>query len=193
MLDILIIIFAIIIITTIVTGVWIRKLGSIRVTTAWLLLMILLIGAGSGLIWNETTRLQRALERQQWPSTTGVVITSEVVGGRGAHPQVVYEYEVAGEVYSQESDLHMPNFGGSNNKRETAERLVAQYPVGTEVTVYYDPTLPGIGYLVISPAWDIFVKLSFGVVILVLGCFFLIHWIATRREKSSADTNVLSN
>ncbi len=85
----------------------------------------------------------------QWPSTTGRIVTSElttstVKTGRvlkiDAIAKIIYTYSVNGKSYRSEGLRVVPML---HFKPEgTPEKLLAKYPVGKSVNVYYDPNKP---------------------------------------------------
>ena len=85
----------------------------------------------------------RALAANGWPTTKGVVQSSEVAlvkGGKGdGHvPAVTYAYSVSGVSYVGDR-IH---FRDVSEMPEQAERAVASFPVGAEVAVHFDPDEP---------------------------------------------------
>jgi hypothetical protein len=56
------------------------------------------------------------------------------------YPRVVYSYEVAGQPYSS----HRVTFGAIRPSKQAAaaEKALERYPVGSQVTVYYNPAQP---------------------------------------------------
>jgi hypothetical protein len=82
---------------------------------------------------------------QSWPSTTGQVLKSraEVRGGRRArvYPYVLYEYEVNGQSYQSDFVRASDKLWRGYTSRDAYD-TVDRYPVGTMVTVYYDPADP---------------------------------------------------
>ena len=83
---------------------------------------------------------------QDWPSVTGAVVNSYVEEYRDAdqspsyYARVVYQYAVDGELYAsqQVSFGIVKSYAGQNG----ASKALQAYPVGKEVTVYYDPADP---------------------------------------------------
>ena len=84
-----------------------------------------------------------------WPTVTGVIVSSELESQTNRHQRkpirtygaaIRYAYEVEGKSY----DSDQVQLGGTSETTESAdfERMVARYPEGTRVTVYYDPTDP---------------------------------------------------
>ena len=89
---------------------------------------------------------------RHWPDTNGKVIESVVEARRrqpgesGYHfgdtevlhePKVVYEYKVAGKTYRHRR-IHF----GERTSAYELESYLARYPVGADVTVYYNPADP---------------------------------------------------
>ncbi len=83
---------------------------------------------------------------QSWPSTTGTVIKSrvEVRGGSNTthvDPKIVYEYQVSGQQY-QADQIRVDARHRVFQVSPDAYAVVDRYPVGTSVTVYYNPDNP---------------------------------------------------
>ena len=83
---------------------------------------------------------------QRWPSTTGRVITSraEVHGGRDSTyvlPRVVFMYTVGAVEYKGERIMFEDKFFHTYSSGEAYD-MVDKYPVGADVTVYYNPANP---------------------------------------------------
>jgi hypothetical protein len=90
----------------------------------------------------------RALRMKSWPVTPGRVTQSDMivrdtsyrgVKGHSYEPVVAYNYSVAGRVYTSKQvksiNLMFGDPGGSESR-------LAQYPVGKEIDVYYNPAKP---------------------------------------------------
>lgn len=88
----------------------------------------------------------------QYLTTLAKILSSQVgVGHKGGSaikemyfPDVQYEYVVDGITYQSN------RFWSEKmqiNKADKIQALVAQYPVGTQVTVYYDPNNPADAFL----------------------------------------------
>ncbi|MEW6030954.1 MAG: DUF3592 domain-containing protein [Chloroflexota bacterium] len=80
----------------------------------------------------------------QWPSATGTVTASYLERRRSSnnrgfvnYPVVQYSYQVNGQTYAGTKLAPGPEVGGSG-----APGVVARYPAGAQVTVYYDPQNP---------------------------------------------------
>jgi hypothetical protein len=78
----------------------------------------------------------------QWPSTMGSVIRSTIEqrssdDGYVNYPVVQYSYQVGGQPYQGTKLAPGPDVGGSG-----AGKVVARYPAGAQVMVFYDPQNP---------------------------------------------------
>ena len=108
---------------------------------------VLLLG-GIGFFLYKRSRQSSAARRaaQSWLSTTGTVLMSSVQSRRSGNststfPVVVYQYEVNGKTHQSqtikagEQFMNVRIFG-------QADATAARYPIGANVTVYYNPTNP---------------------------------------------------
>lgn len=111
----------------------------------------LLLAATFGLVLWKIRKLRRAVAAaKSWPSTRGRVVEGSIRertiplprGGRAVeyHAILVYEYGVAGGAYR--SDRFNVDGPQVFSFRRRAERHLARWPAGAEVTVYYDPARP---------------------------------------------------
>jgi hypothetical protein len=79
----------------------------------------------------------------QWPSTMGTVLASTIEwrhssdSGSTAYPVVQYSYQVNGQAYQSYKLAPGPEVGGTG-----AKKVVARYPAGAQVMVFYDPKNP---------------------------------------------------
>ena len=79
----------------------------------------------------------------QWPSTMGTVIMSTIEwrsssdSGSTAYPVVRYSYQVNGQPYQSYKLAPGPEVGGTG-----AQKVVAKYPSGAQVLVFYNPQNP---------------------------------------------------
>jgi hypothetical protein len=78
-----------------------------------------------------------------WRSVTGQILSSEVrerrssEGGTTSYPVVTYQYNVG--LTSYQSDKVSPGMGWGG---VDVDKVMARYPAGSTVTVYYDPQNP---------------------------------------------------
>lgn len=79
----------------------------------------------------------------QWPSTMGTVHTSYLErrhsseSGSTDYPVVQYSYQVGGQAYQGAKLAPGPEVGGTG-----AGKVVARYPSGAQVMVFYNPQNP---------------------------------------------------
>lgn len=106
-----------------------------------LLLTIMMIVFGA-------VRLFQGLKSLNWKTTTGKVLenTIEERGYPGGFfaPVLFYQYTVDGNTY--QSAKYSFGFNVFSNSASVEEKL-KQYPIGSEITVYYNPLNPKISVL----------------------------------------------
>ena len=79
----------------------------------------------------------------QWPSVMGTVVASRIEqrhssdSGWTDYPAVQYSYQVGGQTYQSMKLAPGPEVGGSG-----ARKVVARYPAGAQVMVFYNPQNP---------------------------------------------------
>lgn len=74
----------------------------------------------------------------EWPDVVGKVTYSVAqYDSDGSSPYIVYEYRVEGHLYKHHTRVQF----GSEYTSE-AESLVAKYPAGSDVIIYYNPDNP---------------------------------------------------
>lgn len=115
----------------------------------------------------------RALESNSWPSVTGEVLESYVASGRGSeggtvyHAHVLYEYEVSGTTY-QSVTVKLGDTSKSS-VYSTYQKVVDAHPVGSSVTVFYDPDDPNLACL--ETGLNFIVVILFGIGVLLIRSF----------------------
>lgn len=78
-----------------------------------------------------------------WSSTLGTVLMSDIEwrhsskGGSTPYPVVAYTYTVNGQTYQSRKRAPGGEVGGTG-----ARKVVAKYPAGAQVVVFYDPQKP---------------------------------------------------
>jgi hypothetical protein len=94
---------------------------------------------------------RRVSASRRWSSIPGRIITSELAtrwtsggsrssGYRAYFPKVVYEYQVGGQVY-QGNRIMFGQFP-ANSRPDEAQRKLAQYPLNSTGSVFYNPANP---------------------------------------------------
>jgi hypothetical protein len=124
-------------------------------------------------------RLPKVVTSLSWPTTTGVVVSSEVVEtgfftDEGWYPRVSYRYSVDGKNYVS-TDVEVVGVA-NGNADYYARRVVERYSVGEQVEVHYAPDNPAVALLESGvPDNDVFISSLFlagvvgGVVFLCIG------------------------
>jgi hypothetical protein len=99
---------------------------------------IFLIVLGVALIAVAAWSVRMSARARRWPATTGLITSSRLVSSYDSSPdaEIRYTYKVSGVEY-QSSNI---GYGGHWGSEDST--LVAKYPVGAVVTVYYEPELP---------------------------------------------------
>lgn len=108
-----------------------------------------LSAAGLAALWGGFEWRDRARRMSAWPSVRGRVTGSALVtdhtpmedGSPAYYPRIDYQYVVAGLEYRGQR-RSLINVGGGGLTRGVAQRVLARYPVGSEVAVFYDPQHP---------------------------------------------------
>lgn len=112
--------------------------------------VLILLALGGGLIFYGYRSRQKAEASQSWPSTSGQITRSEVKRSSSTdddghttysyYPSVEYTYQVSGQAYSSKRMVFGALKGYSNPAK--AEADLQAYPLGEQITVYYDPEKP---------------------------------------------------
>lgn len=153
---------------------------------SWILSGVLIIGVATYFTWTLSSAYFDATAAATYPTTTGTVLRSEVTapfsGGAWAH-DLEYRFEVDGKTYTGTRIRTLDaKFGSQRSNRaakaaarKRAEAQRDEYPVGREVTVYYDPGAPGT--CVLDPAVPRNLQRGLGLSLFVFtagGVFFLV-------------------
>lgn len=112
---------------------------------------ILLLGLAAAVLFHGRKQFQAGREALrlgiaslQWPKALGRITASEVQtvdhGGNVGHclPVVSYTFAVESATYTGSAI----SFRNPESTKKSATAIVARYPVGSEVTVSYDPNYP---------------------------------------------------
>lgn len=125
-----------------------------------------------------------AKESLHWPETPGVITASfvheytEIDDSEPAFtPRIGYLYTVDGKTYS--NDLISFEFKSMRNRSEKtklwAEAVISDYPIGSAVTVYYNPANPQISVLQKGAATDW--KIFWGCLFIAIGAIGVLFFI----------------
>ena len=112
------------------------------------LLPVVSIVVGGAAVWSGFELRDRAQRMITWPSVRGSITGSTVVadgtfedGSAAYYPQIQYRYVVAGQEYAGQR-RSLVNVGVGRFLQAGPRKIVEQYPVGSEVVVFYDPANP---------------------------------------------------
>ena len=103
-----------------------------------------------------TVRMRlKAGQSHTWPTVMGTIVSSELESDVNRHPghkpietysaAIRYAYEVGGKAY--ESDQIQLGGTSETSQPKEFERMVARYPEGKRVKVFYDPADPATATL----------------------------------------------
>ena len=152
----------------------------------YLILVIVGIGLGIGgfllAFVLGTPLLTEGKASESWPSTTGVVIESKLSSRRvtgsgknaGSHtkyfPVVKYTYEFNGTAFTGDRI----RIGGQEGDEAEMRSILDQYPVDSEVTVFYSPEAPEQSVLRTGTSGGTYIALISGITMLVIGALMLL-------------------
>ncbi len=123
--------------------------GSVIISICGGAFAVLLGAIGALLVVLYLRNKKKTKESQNWSTTTGRITLSEVrmVTNEGEDissisfiPKLEYEYEVNGQVFQGKRI----SFGSihSFSSRQKAENFLNQFPLSSNIPVYYDPNKP---------------------------------------------------
>ena len=161
-------------------------------TGIWAVLLVGLLFAIFGLyaIYSGVTTYMKAAASVNWPTTNGIITSSAVTNSvncvqntNGAnscgliyYPNVFYTYTVNNILYTGNTiQLHDVSSVGNNLLYATSE--VKKYPVGDNVTVYYEPNVPTTALLESGATIDNLYLPLFGVFFSIIGLALVISGI----------------
>jgi len=156
---------------------------------------------GAACFWLSLHAILTASASKNWPSVQGVVTHSDVQSRWSSSPvgtpqhrsgptrlylaDVQYTYAVDGVEYTGDR-VEFGDYSSSNALR--ASKIAKTYRVGSDVTVYYDPSRPSRAVLVPGKA-TLFAKagVAIGAVFLLIGILFgLFIWASFRQRTRRA-------
>lgn len=134
---------------------------------------------GAALLIKHFRAKKKAEESQKWSSAAGRITESYVrredstdsdgYPTTSYYPEVQFTYEFLGSEYAGNKIAFGGSMGGGQKK---AQESLAQYPVGKDVIVYYDPNNPGDAVLERRVSGNVFliVGIVFLVISVCVGC-----------------------
>jgi hypothetical protein len=128
---------------------------------------------------NQYMKAKKA--EKTWLTVPGAVLNSEVKisrhhGSKGRttvtyEPTVSYQYKIKNQSYNGN---HI-GFGTTTYSKGKAEKIIALYPMGSPVTVHYDPADPSQAVLETKAKAGV-TFLALGIILIVLGVFSLVRF-----------------
>jgi hypothetical protein len=138
--------------------------------------VLVFIGVGALLVYQSIRSRKKAETSQSWPATTGQITDAHVShhtstdsdGDTSDHysPKVRYSYQVAGQSY--EGNKIGFGFQQSFGNASKAQAAITRYPVGGQISVFYDPNNSADAVLE-RKAGGSNASLMIGVVLLIIG------------------------
>lgn len=133
-----------------------------------------------------------------WPTTEGVIIRSYVSfdpGGDSSEtygPRVGFKYTVLGKEYENYEISYKQE--PETNDKGSAEEVIARYPNGKAVKVYYLPKNPQISVLEpgLGDGWPFLVLLLESVVFIVAGIWAVATWSGFAPEHLQYVKNIIN-
>jgi hypothetical protein len=142
------------------------------ITTVGILLQIVLICVGIAIIGWDIGKLKQARDSRDWPQVEGTVVHSSIGMEKYKKLNIIYTYTVANNTYTsgQISFDTFENPGGQGRN----ETIIARYPRGQKVTVYYDPLEPATAVLEPEDYSPFLMPLFFGALFIFLPLLILV-------------------
>lgn len=175
--------------------------GNMPPALAWFVTRVfplLFVAVGVVMLVIGVTGLRRAVASTEWPTTQGEILSSEVERvrrddhDRGPsttfHARIRYGYSVGGEPYTGDR-VGIGDYGTNTNHH--ARSVVRRYPVGSHVTVYYDPDRPRIALLEPGVRASAFIVPGIGAAFVLFGGLcFVVFLLRGRKQNTGADEPV---
>ena len=144
--------------------------------------LLIFVGVGIGLSFWGWNVLQNARVSESWPTTTGEILSSNIRiddddEGTSYFGDVTFRYVVADLPYTSDN----VSFGQYGGNRSHAEEIVAKYPVGSQVTVYYDPNEVETAVLEPGVTWSSYLLIGMGVLFTCIPIIILPFTLLRRR------------
>ncbi len=124
-------------------------------SNSWVLIIIILfclafIGTGLGMLIKLLKNFSKVSHSKNWLSTSGKIVSSELDAQTTTDEDgyqtttyfanILFQYQVSDKVF--DCDCINFDYGIRTSNMRIQQSIVEQYPVGRQVTVYYDPDDP---------------------------------------------------
>ena len=139
-----------------------------------------LFSIGATLIFFEGQSIDRFIEIRNWPTTEGKIISSKVAGERAFHPEIGYEYSIAGKTYTGVTDMEMPGFGSRAYRKSNSEKIIFDYPQGIAMKIHYDPENPSVSKIHTSAHYSVYLLITIGALFYGTGIFGILQAVKNR-------------
>ena len=126
---------------------------------------------GLALTLLASVKLKNAAETDKWPITNGTVTRSEVAGAMKYYPSVSYTYIVDSAAYTS---TRIGNMNFNTKNRSVVEKALKNYPLGSEIKVYYNSADPSKALLEPGINTGNILLLTFGLIVLAIPTFCVI-------------------
>jgi len=146
-----------------------KKINLRKHSILWLVIFSLMTCGGVFLIIWQESLISEGLTRRSWPTVKASVVATTITGNRAYNPKISCRYEVNGSVYLLTTDLHTPGFGRKRSRKQTAEIIIGEHPVGSEILVHYNPDQPDQACIRTGPFWNNYMVLMLGMLVLTGG------------------------
>jgi len=141
----------------------------------------IVIIAGSAAFVYGLYCLFRMFAFKKWEVTDGKIIAS-YKSTRDENFQnledaeITYEYEVCGKKYKSSTIQASGEMSGTPSKTgwSDIDKLLLKYPPGSNVRVYYNPSIPRMACLELGGGEAVFIGLVFGPLAVLVGYFFFL-------------------
>ncbi len=155
-------------------------------------IILIIIGLLSFILSDQQIRLA---ETNNWPSTNGVIISSDVGIYRGTRrdiklhyvAEIEFSYTVNNITYTSDR-LNLFNYHTDFSDKSQAQRIVDNYYVGRNVTVYYDPSLPSLSVLELGGNWAsplLLTTVSCSLIFIGIAIFPILIFLSHHRNKKN--------
>jgi hypothetical protein len=170
------------------SGIVVILTKSFSFHSIWNIVFPLCFVSGILVVCVESREINVSFEMRKWPTTKAKIISSQVAGVRAFHPNIRYEYQVDEVYYSDSTDMDLPGFGSKRTRLSDTERIVDENPVGTAITVHYNPDNPAISKVHVHASYSTYLIMTMSAMIYGVGCFGILCILARhfdhRRSRS---------